>query len=185
MTRTLTVCTSTIAYCPSTLATLGARAPRELASAISEHRGFDPRCVALVGESEASSLTSRTPQGGRASLSHLYSFVCSLFGESGLFENEPTGHPQSRHTPHGGSEKPTQREICIAEKGTRGQKGFFWHTKNRGTYEDRSIATVPVPPAPTPMAYPPLSVVSFLCFCGSPGRLPHCRRWCAPSVRHA
>ena len=36
--------------------------------------------------------------------------INQLFGESGLFENEHQRHPQSRHTPHGGSEKPTQRE---------------------------------------------------------------------------
>ena len=36
-----------------------------------------------------------------------------LFVESGLLENESTAPavPQSRHTPHGGSEKPTQTKV--------------------------------------------------------------------------
>ena len=48
---------------------------------------------------------------GKAAFQCSYYFVPRGFGESGLFENEPTAPAEQAHTTRGGSEKPTQRKV--------------------------------------------------------------------------
>ena len=67
------------------------------------------------------------------------------FGESGLFENELTPrHPQSRHTPHGGSEKSTQRKVPAG-------KGWGW-ARAVTVAMDRSMCALYRPQAGPPRA---------------------------------